>query len=264
MADAHWLTKPESPSPIQEFVADASLAIEIGDLMYTTGDDAKPASSQADQGGELANQELFAANFVGVANSKRLSTDTSAGVVRVQTDGQYEFTCTSATFEHGDFVGADEAASGTALEDQSVKKVTDPNLAVGVVVKRYASATTKVWCRLLGKSNRVQFEPYIPGNAFQSLSGAGACNVTSYLTKVTTTGADALTLADGVRVGQLKKVQMIVDAGNGTLTPANFNDGTTITFADVGDFAILRWDGSGWTAIETGNDADGATAPAIA
>lgn len=101
--------------------------------------------------------------------------------------------------------------------------------------------------------------------AQQALSGAGAVTVTEYYTAVTNTGADALTMADGTYAGQLKKVQMIVDPGtDSTLTPANFTNGTTVTFADVGDFAIFVWDGNSWTAIELGNDADGATGPVVA
>ncbi len=105
---------------------------------------------------------------------------------------------------------------------------------------------------------------YVPKAAQQALSGAGACNVTAFYTAWTTTGADAGTLADGVVVGQLKKVQLIVDGGDGTLTPSNLAGGTTITFADAGDFAVLLWDGTDWNAIELGNDADGATAPVLA
>ena len=100
--------------------------------------------------------------------------------------------------------------------------------------------------------------------AAQSLTDAGALNVTSYLTKWTSTGAVAGTLADGTFVGQLKKVQLIVDGGDATLTPANLAAGTTITFADAGDVAILQWNGVDWVAIELTNDADGATAPVLA
>lgn len=100
--------------------------------------------------------------------------------------------------------------------------------------------------------------------AQQALSGAGAVDVVSFYTAVTTTGADALTLANGTFPGQLKKIKMIVDGGDGTLTPTSFTNGTTITFADVGDYALLLWDGDSWTAIEIGNDTDGATAPVIA
>ena len=98
----------------------------------------------------------------------------------------------------------------------------------------------------------------------QSLSGAGALNVTSYLTKWTTSGAQAGTLADGTFVGQLKKIQLIVDGGDGTLTPVNLAGGTTITFADAGDLALLQWNGADWVAVELSNDTDGATAPVLA
>jgi hypothetical protein len=108
------------------------------------------------------------------------------------------------------------------------------------------------------------YVPLIPIAAQQALSGAGAINVTTFYTAWTTTGANAGSLADGVVKGQLKKIQMIVDAGDGTLTPTNLAGGTTITFADAGDFAVLAWDGTDWVAIELGNSADGATAPVLA
>lgn len=106
--------------------------------------------------------------------------------------------------------------------------------------------------------------PFIPTATQQALSGAGAVTVDEYYTAVTTTGADALTMADGLKIGQLKKVQLIVDGGDGTLTPATFADGTTVTYADAGDYAVFMWTSNGWTAIELGNDADGATAPVVA
>lgn len=106
--------------------------------------------------------------------------------------------------------------------------------------------------------------PVIPIAAQQALSGAGAVNITSYYTAWTTTGANAGTLANGAQKGQLKKIQLIVDGGDGTLTPTSLSGGTTITFADAGDFAVLCWNGTAWVAIELGNDADGATAPVLA
>jgi hypothetical protein len=102
--------------------------------------------------------------------------------------------------------------------------------------------------------------PVIFGTVQQALTGAGAVNLTTYYTAVTNTGSDALTLADSTVVGQLKKVKMIVDPGtDSTLT---FNTNATIVFADVGDYAVLIWNGSDWIPVELGNDADGATAPA--
>ena len=108
------------------------------------------------------------------------------------------------------------------------------------------------------------FAPVIPIAAQQALSGAGAINITTFYTAWTSTSTDAGTLIDGVVKGQLKKLQLIVDGGTSILTPTNLNGGTTITFADAGDYVILCWDGNDWVAIELGNGADGATGPVLA
>ena len=86
----------------------------------------------------------------------------------------------------------------------------------------------------------------------QTLTGAGAVDLTNLVTELTTTGADALTLADGTTSGQVKIVNMIVDGGNGTLTPTTFANGTTITFDAVGESATLVWNSTvGWVATST-------------
>ena len=83
----------------------------------------------------------------------------------------------------------------------------------------------------------------------QSLSGAGAVTLTDLITEVTTTGADALTLANG-SAGQIKIITMVVDGGDGTLTPATFANGTTITFNDANDtVALLYANTIGWVII---------------
>ena len=83
----------------------------------------------------------------------------------------------------------------------------------------------------------------------QTLSGAGAVDVTSAITWVVTTGANALTLADGTE-GQVKFIIMKTDAGNGTLTPsstpANYS---TIQFNDVGDSAQLLFTNAVWHIV---------------
>ena len=86
----------------------------------------------------------------------------------------------------------------------------------------------------------------------QSLSGAGAVDLTNLITELTTTGADALTLADGTTSGQIQIINMIVDCGDGTLTPTTFANGTTITFDAVGESATLVWNSTvGWIATST-------------
>ena len=99
---------------------------------------------------------------------------------------------------------------------------------------------------------------YIPTflalNSTQSLSGAGAVDITSAVTKYTSgAGAEALTLADSTIVGQIKVIIMIVDGGDGTLTPTTLLGGTTITFADAGDAVVLLWVTTlGWVRIAQG------------
>ena len=120
---------------------DTATVIEIGDLLYQATDDARPASDQADQGSETANQELFADNFLGVAMQRSRNGDTSP--IRVATTGVFEFDCPSGTFELGDLVGADETG-GTTLTDQQVDTVSASQCAIGRVARRESSATTSV------------------------------------------------------------------------------------------------------------------------
>jgi len=80
----------------------------------------------------------------------------------------------------------------------------------------------------------------------QSLSGAGAVNITTGLTSLTTTGASqALTLADGA-VGQIKIIVHTVDGGSAVLTPTTKIGFSTVTFTAVGDSVALIYTATGW------------------
>ena len=121
---------------------DTATVIEIGDVVWQDTDDAKPASSQADQGTETANQELLADNYLGVAMQRSRSGDTAP--IRVATTGVFEFDCPSGTFELGDFAGVDENTAGDALLDQQVASVSESRYAIGRIAKRQATAATSV------------------------------------------------------------------------------------------------------------------------
>ena len=82
----------------------------------------------------------------------------------------------------------------------------------------------------------------------QALSGAGAVSLNTLHTQLTTTGAQAQTLANGVN-GQVKIITMVADGGDGTLTPATFANGSTITFNDVGDSVLLIYNTTGGWAL---------------
>jgi len=84
----------------------------------------------------------------------------------------------------------------------------------------------------------------------QTLTGAGAVNLTTTVTSLVNDGANAITLADGTP-GQIKIIVMHTDPGtDSTLTPTTFHNGTTVTFDDAGDYIILVWLATiGWVSL---------------
>ncbi len=140
----------------------------------------------------------------------------------------------------------------------------------GIIINTW-NTTTSTWdsIGLIGTDNGIGSEggtelvPFYPTASLQTLTGAGAVSVGSYLTNLVSTGAaQAITLPDGTIVGQMKKITHIVDGGSSVLTPASFAN-TTITFTTVGEFVVLMWDGTEWACIEIGNTATPGTLPAI-
>lgn len=98
---------------------------------------------------------------------------------------------------------------------------------------------------------------FVPGvgikvvvDSSETIVAAGALSTETAVSYIdSTVGAIALTLADGV-IGQRKTIKMLVDGGDATLTPANFLEGTTLTF-DNTDAAELLFDGTNWTTVGT-------------
>jgi len=90
----------------------------------------------------------------------------------------------------------------------------------------------------------------------ETLSGPGAIPITARSVDVTTTGADAMTLADGA-IGQLLNITLVVDADDMTLTPATRLGYATITFADAGDSVQLEFKSGGWAVIGQGGVSTG-------
>jgi hypothetical protein len=83
----------------------------------------------------------------------------------------------------------------------------------------------------------------------QSLSGAGAVDITNAFTSLTTTGASqALTLADGA-AGEIKVIVHTVDGGSAVLTPTTKIGFSTVTFTAVGDSVMLIYTAAGWAII---------------
>ncbi len=150
-----------------EFLNKGSEAVAVGDLLYwdSVNNCARSFGTRADGGTAAKQQADLARIFMCVSAVQCLSTDATQRAMRVLVDGIFEFPCDSATFAVGDFVGA--SYNVNVARNQQVAKVSFQHLAIGRVVKRYASVTTKVKVRLMSR--------YLLGiqNRFESVGACG-------------------------------------------------------------------------------------------
>jgi hypothetical protein len=169
------LYKPASDT-VMNLSSAASVAISVGDLLYwdTSAKTLKPFDQYVATGTVNTDQAAIKAVFAGVALQGKLAADTSAGYpafggegITFTPDALYEADCASGTFEPGDLVAASVAAASGAgnVDNQKVVKTTDAGEAIGYVVDRYASATTKVRVRLIGRWSPFNFPDYNNSNA---------------------------------------------------------------------------------------------------
>ena len=82
----------------------------------------------------------------------------------------------------------------------------------------------------------------------QTISGPGAINLTTLYTELTTTGADAFSLANGA-AGQIKIITLLVEGGTATITPTTFSNGTSITMDAANDSVTMIYGTNGWQVI---------------
>jgi hypothetical protein len=92
--------------------------------------------------------------------------------------------------------------------------------------------------------------PAISGSTTVAAAGLVIPVTHRFVAKTTGAGGEALTLADGVP-GQLITISLVVDGGDGTLTPATCTGFATIVFADAKDTATLLYidDTIGWVLM---------------
>lgn len=258
------------PSPLTTAVlpVPASTTISVGDLLYWNGSAAAPLSAYTGSGNAVVDQATIAAAFCGAAQQGRIAAQTSTGYpdypangIVIATDAVYEATCASATFEVGDLVGVVSAAAGVAgdVSDQSVVAVSNQNLAIGYVVAKYASATTTVRIRLLGKNQQAFANPNLRSLGDSQAVGPGtlAAAATTTLTAasaaiqvgVPTAGADVVLPAVSVSKG-LQFWIVNNSAGANTYTVKNAG-GSTIVSVAQSKRAVVFCDGAAWYGILT-------------
>ena len=131
------------PKGVIAMPVDSAQVINEGALCWNNVDDVRSVTAftyvSADLPGSQAN---FAAKFLGVAMGASASGETrEIGIAR---RGVFEFDCAAATFEVGDLVGPDDNATPDALVDQVIAVGENGWGAIGQVVERYASNTTRV------------------------------------------------------------------------------------------------------------------------
>ena len=89
----------------------------------------------------------------------------------------------------------------------------------------------------------------LDGTAQVITNTTDAVNVSTSITHLNTTGGShAGGLADGTN-GQIKIITMIADGGDSVITPTNLANGSTITFNDVGDTAMLIFTNTNWVVV---------------
>lgn len=143
--------------------------------------------------------------------------------------------------------GVSDTQLGIAVEGVLVAGANTTGLFTDNIAEQTATAGVTIDSVLL-KDGGITTSGAIIFGSPQTLTGAGAINLTTYATLVVTTGANALTLAAGAD-GQKKFIKMKTDGGDGTLTPNALQDGTTITFNDAGDFVELVYLDGKWNII---------------
>lgn len=229
---------------------DETTVIEIGDLVYLETDDVRPASQQTDQVGEEANQGLFASKFVGVAMQRSRDGDTSP--LRVATSGVFELVCPSGTFEVGALVGASEAGSGTALEDQQVESVLRPELAIGAVARRVAAADTKVLLRIRSQlfGERFRGEDYYTTQTQTLAANRTMLCDDAYYQALDPGGAgrDIILPKEAASKGLRFWIRNTADAAE-VLTIKSSDGATTVATPTQDESALVACDGTTWRGV---------------
>lgn len=125
----------------------------FGQIMITGYGKGQAPPTNVNSGAQEVTQYNFAQRFIGMSAQNKTAAvatvvgNSKANVIRVDSNGVYEFDCASATFAVGDYVGAAKD-TGNALLNQTVIAVAGEPLAIGRVVEAGASIV-KVKVRLL-------------------------------------------------------------------------------------------------------------------
>jgi hypothetical protein len=248
------------------FPVASGAVISPGDLLYWNAGSSvvSPLSAKTGAGAAVLDQSDISSLFAGVALQGRIAAQTTSGYpanpangINVAVDCVYEADCASATFEIGDLVGViSSGAAAAAISDQSVVAVARKNLAIGFVVARYATATTKVRVQLYGKAH-VDGNPNI-GNGIGARQNAASASLADSNVTLTVasapiqvgvpTAARDVTLPAVAYSAGLQFYIVNNSAGANTLTVKNAG-GSTIVSVAQNKRAVVICDGATWFGL---------------
>jgi len=146
------------------------------------------------------------------------------------------------------------------MADQKISELTAATSGASAdllhVVQGGANKKLTVSNLFAGIDTNIKLDGYLAFKATpEAITAAGATvaiNLTSAISQITssatTTGANALTLADGTQ-GQIKIITLITDGGDVQIDPSNFANGTSITMEDANDTITLLFTNSNWIIL---------------
>lgn len=141
MADRmRWRMMDTHPMMVQ---VNAETVIELGDLLWLDGYEAKPAASYPWTTDAATTQIGFKRRFLGVAMLRSRSGETTP--IRVATRGMFEFDFLPNTGTIGEYVCP--SLSGDALENQILEK-TDVDRAIARFARVYPDKTESVFVEI--------------------------------------------------------------------------------------------------------------------
>lgn len=224
-----------------------SAAFDVGDLLWydSTNGTLDKLSNFAWDTDETTTRRNAISRFAGISQSafdgSQISTPAD---IAVPSYCVATMTITSATPKIGDLVGF-EKASGNALEDQKLQVVSDIADAIGYVVKRYTSATTKADVLLI---SNFDVEGGLQSRLKRDTLFAGS----------TTTAGDLVTnWTFGRRVRLIKAYAIVTSAYTGT-DSITFSNGASVLQSGGSDITLSATGAVGSVASATliGADSD--------
>ena len=203
-----------------------------------------------------------ATDIGGALTGTSASFSTTLGVTGAATLSSTLAVTGTSTFSDGvtaESIITNSVTSNGSNADLSIQPSGTGNLTLGAVKINGTTLSSDDSTKItIAEAVDVTGTLFSRGNVFgvQRLTGSGSTgviNLTDTVTLlITTGGSQAFSLADGVE-GQIKIISMVTDGGSGIVTPANFVNGTTITFDDVEDTVTLLYQTTGWVALARQN-----------